>query len=73
MEALANVNEFGFCELQDDELMEVDGGVNWLQFAAGTAAILAGAISPEPITTFAGIAGGATTVMDSIEDAPSQN
>ena len=26
MEALANVNEFGFCELQDDELMEVDGG-----------------------------------------------
>ena len=36
MEALANVNEFGFCELQDDELMEVDGG-GWGVLIAGAA------------------------------------
>lgn len=33
MEALANVNQFGVCELKKEELMEVDGGVGFITLA----------------------------------------
>ena len=39
MEALANINQFGICELKEDELVEVDGGL-----VITTGAIIGGAL-----------------------------
>ena len=40
MEALTNVNQFGVCELNEDEMMEVDGG-GWGEVLGGAALVVA--------------------------------
>ncbi len=40
MEALANVNQFGFCELREDELREVDGGYSLNEFVVDSLSIV---------------------------------
>jgi len=40
MEALANVNQLGLCDLREDELRDVDGGGFLVVVAAVTAAVI---------------------------------
>lgn len=43
MEALAIVNQFGICELREEELLNVDGGIDWGVIGVGIGAVALGA------------------------------
>lgn len=65
----------GFCELSLDDIMEIDGGRNWVATVAGTiaggAAIVggvAGLLTPEPtgatkVVGYSAIVGGVASIV----------
>ena len=51
-------------KVEEPEVEEVEQEVCGVRFAAGVACGIAGAISPDPITTAAGVWGGAALIGD---------
>jgi hypothetical protein len=71
MEALANLSQFGICELRENELMLIDGGSVWdivgasATIVAGVATVVAVKATPVSRTVSLGaaiVAGAATAV-----------
>lgn len=73
MGALANVNQFGVCELREDELMEVDGGGLARSLTSGfVGASFAAASGGNPFVGFAGYT-ISECLFESIENADSDS
>lgn len=59
---LTMTNNFGFCELNENEMLMVDGGTDWGWIGSGLAVVGAGcfAIMCAPASVFVGAAYGIT-------------
>jgi hypothetical protein len=66
MEALANLSQFGVCELREDELILVDGGWCWKKFGKEVAA---GAIVGACVGAASGIGTGAGALTGGLTGA----
>ncbi|WP_198543926.1 Blp family class II bacteriocin [Petroclostridium xylanilyticum] len=51
MDAALNINSINFMELNKEELMCIDGGVNWDRVFAGTATYLGATLAVAMMTT----------------------